>query len=62
MGSLTLSHEPLLYVDGIRIDNDPNDGITIETGSGNWVINVALAKDASASGEAAPEGRLPGCR
>lgn len=29
VGSLSLSHEPLIYVDGIRIDNDPNDGGTV---------------------------------
>ena len=26
VGSLSLSHEPLVYVDGIRIDNDPDEG------------------------------------
>lgn len=26
VGSLSLSHEPLVYVDGVRVDNDPDEG------------------------------------
>lgn len=28
VGSLSLSHEPLVYVDGVRVDNDPDEGGT----------------------------------
>lgn len=28
VGSLSLSHEPLIYVDGVRVDNEPSEGGT----------------------------------
>jgi len=46
VGSLSLSHEPLIYVDGIRIDNDPSDsGVGDNSNGGPSRINDINPED-----------------
>lgn len=45
VGSLSLGHQPLIYLDGVRIDNDPNDGGVVSTQAGAARINDINPED-----------------
>lgn len=46
VGSLSLSHEPLVYVDGVRIDNEPDEGgAGASFGAGASRLNDLNAED-----------------
>ncbi|MEJ2206675.1 MAG: SusC/RagA family TonB-linked outer membrane protein [Gemmatimonadota bacterium] len=46
VGSLSLSHQPLIYVDGVRIDNDPDEGgVGSSSGAGTARINDLNPED-----------------
>jgi TonB-linked SusC/RagA family outer membrane protein len=46
VGSLSLSHQPLIYVDGVRVDNDPDEGgVGASSGAGTARINDLNPED-----------------
>jgi TonB-linked SusC/RagA family outer membrane protein len=46
VGSLSLGHQPLIYVDGVRVDNDPDEGgVGASAGAGTARINDLNPED-----------------